>query len=98
MCVQDLVTGCCVAVLLVCSAHAQAVKDYDYPVLWNPSTIVTTTVNYTDGPAQLRVFPTEPSLGPDSTLCLKLPLMSSVPDDRASWLIRIQAQHLRGRQ
>jgi hypothetical protein len=55
MCVQDLVTGCCVAVLLVCSAHAQAVKDYSYPVLWTPNTIVTTTVDYTDGPAKLRV-------------------------------------------
>ncbi|CAL8466849.1 g6385 [Coccomyxa elongata] len=33
-----------------------AQKDYEYPTLWNPSTIATSSVDYADGPAKLKGY------------------------------------------
>lgn len=52
--VQDRAICILVAVVLpVLAVGAQ--KDFDYPTLWDPSTIVSNTVEYADGSAKLKV-------------------------------------------
>lgn len=47
---------CLALVLSLCLAVvAQEKKDFEYPTLWNPSTIATSSVDYADGPAKLKV-------------------------------------------
>ena len=52
---QELVISAVAAALLLYSARGAVPQDYNYPVLWNPSTIVTSNISYTDGPAKLKV-------------------------------------------
>ncbi len=46
---------CLVLALSLCLTVV-AQKDFEYPTLWDPSTIATSSVDYADGPAKLKVW------------------------------------------
>jgi hypothetical protein len=71
-----------VTLLFLSPLASWAQNDYDYPTLWDPNTIVSSSVDYADGDAKLKVrivaWGGDPQGLPPSSLSIEGLLLTTV--------------------